>query len=68
MGWISWLFSDSLKTETPGLFSNSPELDCETDFRTVHAYSSVCIVIMNNMIGCKYSVNVCSNDVLAWTV
>ena len=27
-------------------------MDCEIDFWTVHAYSSVCIVIMNNMIGC----------------
>ena len=52
MGWISWLFLDSLETETPGLFSNSPELDCETYFWIVHAYSFMCIVIMNNMIGC----------------
>ena len=52
MGWISWLYLDSLETETPGLFSNSPELDCETDFWIVHAYSFMCIVIMNNMIGC----------------
>ena len=51
MGWISWLFLDSLETETLRLFSNSPELDCETDFRIVHAYSFMCIVIMNNMIG-----------------
>ena len=48
MGWNSGLFSDSLKTD----ISDCPELDCETDFQTVHAYSSMCTVIMNNMIGC----------------
>ena len=52
MGWISGLFSDSLGIEILGLFSDSPKLDCETEFRTIHAYSSVCIVIMNNMISC----------------
>ena len=29
--------------EIPRLFSNSPVLDYETDFRTVHVYSLVCI-------------------------
>ena len=61
-----WAVSDSPKTEIPGLFSNSSKLDCETDFRTVHAYSSVCIVKMNNMICCVKNgvVNSCSSDVL----
>ena len=45
-----WAVSDSPEIEIPGLFSDSPELKCETEFRTVHAYSSVCIVKMNNMI------------------
>ena len=52
MGWNSRLFSDSLETKISRLFSDSPEMDCEIDFRTVHKYSSVCIVIMNNKIGC----------------
>ena len=52
MGWISRLFLDSLETKILGLLSDSSELECETDFLTVYAYSLVCIVIMNNMIGC----------------
>ena len=52
MGWISRLFLDSLVTEILGLLSDSPKLKCEIDFLTVHAYSLLCIVIMNNMIGC----------------
>ena len=47
-----WAISDSLKTKILGLFSDSPKLDRETDFWTVHAYSSVCIVKMNNAICC----------------
>ena len=46
-----WAVSDSPKTEILGLFLDSPKLDRETDFRTVHAYSSMCIVKMN-MICC----------------
>ena len=45
-----WVVSDNPKTDIPRLFSNSPELNCETEFWTVHAYSSVCIAKMNNMI------------------
>ena len=45
-----WVVSDSPKIEISRLFSNSPELNCETKFWTVHAYSSVCIAKMNNMI------------------
>ena len=45
-----WAVSDSLKTEIPRLFSDSLELNCEDEFRTVHAYSYVCIAKMNNMI------------------
>ena len=45
-----WTVLDNPKTEIPGLFLDSPELDCKTDFRTVHACSFVCIVKMNNMI------------------
>ena len=41
---------NSLKTKIPRLFSNSSELNCETEFRTIHAYSSMCIAKMNNMI------------------
>ena len=61
-----WVVSDSSKTEILGLFSDSLKLDCEIDFRTVHAYSSVCIVKMNNMICCVKNcvVNTCSIDVL----
>ena len=61
-----WAISDSSEPESPGLFSDSPELDCETDFRIVHAYSSVCIMKMNNMICCVKNgvVNACSIDVL----
>ena len=41
-------------------------MNCETEFRTVHAYSSMCIVKMNNMICCVENdvVNACSTDVL----
>ena len=61
-----WAVSDNSKIEISGLFSDNPELDYETDFRTAHANSSVCIVKMNNMICCvKYGVvNACSIDVL----
>ena len=45
-----WVVSDNSKIEIPGLFSDSPELNCEIEFRTVHAYNSVCIEKMNNMI------------------
>ena len=45
-----WAVSDSPKTKIPILFSDSPELNCETEFRTIHAYSSVCIAKMNDMI------------------
>ena len=38
---------DSLKIKNLGLFSDSPELNCETEFRTVYAYSYVCIAKMN---------------------
>ena len=47
---IPRLFSDSPELNFLGLFSNNPELNCETEFRIVHAYSSVCIAKMNNMI------------------
>ena len=33
-----WAVSDSPKTKILGLFLNSPELNCEIEFRTVHAY------------------------------
>ena len=45
-----WAVSDNPETEIPGLFSDNPELNCETKFQTVLVYSSVCIAKMNNMI------------------
>ena len=45
-----WAVSNSLKTEILGLFLDSPELNCETEFWTIHAYSSMCIAKMNNMV------------------
>ena len=45
-----YIVSDILKIKSSRLFSDSPELNCETEFRTVHAYSSKCIAKMNNMI------------------
>ena len=47
--WNSGLF-DSPKIEILGLFSDSPELNCETESQIVKTYSSVCIAKMNNMI------------------
>ena len=49
-GLYFWAVSNSLETKNLGLFSDSPELNCETEFRTIHPYSSVCIAKMNNMI------------------
>ena len=45
-----WAVSNNLKTEISRLFSDNPKLNYETEFRIVHAYSSVCIAKMNNMI------------------
>ena len=45
-----WAVLHSLKTEIPGLFLDSLELNCETEFWTVHAYSYLCVAKMNNMI------------------
>ena len=49
-GLYFWIILDSPKTEILGLFLDSPELNRETEFRTVHVYSYVCIAKMNNMI------------------
>ena len=45
-----WAISDSSETKILGPFLDSLELNCETEFWTVHAYSSVCIAKMSNMI------------------
>ena len=45
-----WAVSDSPKTEILGIFSDSSNLKCKTEFRTIHEYSFVCIAKMNNMI------------------
>ena len=45
-----YIVSYSMKIESSRLFSDSPELNCEMEFRTVHVYSSKCIEKMNNMI------------------
>ena len=45
-----WVISDNLEIEISELFSDCPELNYETEFRTIHAYCYVCIVKMNNMI------------------
>ena len=47
-----------------GLFSNSPELDYETDFRTM--CTVLCVLLkVNNMCLCENHVVICSIEVLA---
>ena len=45
-----WAVSDSPETKIAGLFSDSSKMNRETKFQTVHAYYSVCIAKINNMI------------------
>ena len=60
-----WAVLNNPKIKIPGLFSDSPELNCETEFWTVHAYGLVYVAKMNNMCLCEnYFVNACSMDVL----
>ena len=67
-GWIFRAVFRQSSTEILGLFSDSLELDYETDFWTVDVYRLVCITKVNNICSCENHVVICSIDVLAWVV